>query len=112
MRSMYCTNCGSKITYSVAPPNFCSSCGEAIGSSVTESKRQPQAESLGASQKSKYTPLPKKRPLRERPNVALAEDETDIDYVPDISELQYEIDIPKDNIKSFKDIIHEQKESS
>ena len=41
---MYCTNCGSKITYSVAPPNFCSSCGEAIGSNVSESKRQPEAE--------------------------------------------------------------------
>lgn len=109
---MYCTNCGSKITYSVAPPNFCSSCGEAIESNVSESKRQPEAEkSLGSSRQPKYTPLPKKRSLRERPNVALAEDETDIDYVPDISKLQYEIDIPKDNIKSFKDIVHEQKES-
>lgn len=108
---MYCTNCGSKITYSVAPPNFCSSCGEVIGFNVSESKRQPQAQPPEASQQPKYASLPKRKSLRQRPEVALAEDETDIDYVPNISKLQYEIDIPKDNIKSFKDIVHEQKES-
>lgn len=108
MRSIYCTSCGSKISYSVAAPNFCSSCGEPMGSSSNASQKVPEPEAKPAVN-SRYRQLPKKRSLRQRPEVSLAEDETDIDYVPDISKLQYEIDIPKDNIKSFKDIVHEQK---
>lgn len=109
MKSIYCTSCGSKISYSVASPRFCSSCGEPTGLKSNAGSEVKPSSTLSKVQP-KYQPLPKKRPLRQRPEVALADDETDIDYVPDISKLQYEIDIPKDNIKSFKDIVHEQKE--
>jgi hypothetical protein len=116
MRSIYCTSCGSKILYSVNAPNFCTACGEStgLGLKVTSASVETpvqKAPSVKQSESPRYTPLPKKTPLSKRkPAVHLADDETDIDYVPNISKLQYEIDIPRDNVKSFKDIIHEQKE--
>lgn len=99
MRSMYCTHCGSKMEYSVTEPKFCSSCGEP-NNVVTASKPA-----------SGIKPLPRKaRPGIPKREVALAEDETDFDYVPDISKLDYTIEIDRSNIKSFQDIVHEQKE--
>lgn len=116
MRSIYCTSCGSKILYSVNAPNFCTACGETTGlglkvaSATTETPVKDEPETK-QSESPRYTPLPKRTPLsKRRPAAPLAEDETDMDYVPSISKLQYEIDIPRDSIKSFKDIVHEQKE--
>ena len=116
MRSIYCTSCGSKILYSVNAPNFCTACGESTGLGLrvaSASVEAPVKEAPKAKQAEnpRYAPLPKKTPLsKRRPAPPLADDETDIDYVPQISKLQYEIDIPRDTIKSFKDIVHEQKE--
>jgi hypothetical protein len=85
--------------YSVTEPKFCSSCGEP-NNVVTASKPA-----------SGIKPLPRKaRPGIPKREVALAEDETDFDYVPDISKLDYTIEIDRSNIKSFQDIVHEQKE--
>lgn len=108
MRSIYCSHCGSKNTYSVSVPNFCSSCGTSLGSSSSKSKEtNPKTKKLS---QSSHPPLPKKRSSMSREEISLADYETDMDYVPDISKLQYEIDIPKNNIKSFRDIVHDQKE--
>lgn len=108
MRSIYCSNCGSKITYTVSQPNFCSSCGTSIGSIIQESKENNQKTNKFS--QSRHPSLPKRTSPIKSGEVSLADDETDIDYVPDISKLQYEIDIPKNNIRSFRDIVHEQKE--
>ena len=32
MAFIYCQSCGAKLEYSLKPPNFCSSCGTALGS--------------------------------------------------------------------------------
>lgn len=33
MASSFCTNCGHKMTYNFAPPNFCGACGTKISAS-------------------------------------------------------------------------------
>jgi hypothetical protein len=34
MASSFCTNCGHKMTYNFAPPNFCGACGTKISASI------------------------------------------------------------------------------
>ena len=113
MRSIYCTECGAKSEYTVTAPKFCSSCGTPMGQ---EAKQVAAAKKDTPVKRKANTPPPLPRSSSQRRSMSreesLADDETDFDYVPDISKLQYDIDIPQDNIKSFRDIVHEQKESS
>ncbi len=37
MAFMYCQSCGTKLEYSINPPNFCSSCGAPMGSASSHS---------------------------------------------------------------------------
>jgi len=37
MAYMYCTSCGSKLSYSVSRPKFCSECGEGFEESIAKS---------------------------------------------------------------------------
>ena len=75
MATLYCPECGYKNEYSIHPPTFCGGCGENI--------------SAGKS------PEPKKS-IKKRTNKAKArldsDDETDIDYVPEIGQ-RLEVDI-------------------
>ena len=78
MKSEYCSKCGHKNVYSLKAPKFCSNCGEKMASALTGS-------------------LPKQKVPRAQ--TSLREDETAIDDVPHLSELQYEIE--QDAASSF-----------
>jgi hypothetical protein len=103
MQTIFCTECGSKVVYSGAKPKFCSSCGSPIG---------------GGQSKASVTTTPSKRPsIREqieakKNKAPLAEDETDIESLPDISSFQYEISNAGAGNPTYKfeDIIHVQQE--
>jgi hypothetical protein len=69
MQTLFCTKCGAKNSYSGAKPKFCSSCGAPIGESSSSNDQVPS--------KAKRKPL--------------SEDETDIDHVPNIESLSYEV---------------------
>jgi ribosomal protein L37E len=69
MQTLFCPKCGAKNSYSGAKPKFCSSCGAPVGESSDSNGRV-----LGKA---------KRKPI--------GEDETDIDYVPKIKSLDYEI---------------------
>jgi len=74
MQAIYCTQCGSKNIFSGEKPKFCSSCGSPINvqaSSTTKTLKKT---------------LPKKK---ER--VEASEEYSDVDYVPDVKSLEYEI---------------------
>ena len=85
MQTIFCTECGAKMTYSGAKPKFCSSCGCSIGGTQTESP--------------KATPKPRKsKPPSFRDQIqakrqgrSLSEDETDFEEVPHLSSLDYEV---------------------
>lgn len=79
MQHIYCTECGSKVSYSGAKPKFCSSCGSPIGS-------------IASGQiKKKDTHRNEARVTQNLNSQPLADDETDIDYVPKIRGLDYDI---------------------
>ena len=63
----YCKSCGSKNLYSLHPPKFCSSCGVAMGSGATTTKKAEK-------------PSEKRRPGRQEED----SDGLDIQFVPDV----------------------------
>ena len=70
----YCSECGAKHEYKFSPPKFCSNCGAPMGVAQNESK--PLNRNTTASRKSK----------------AINDEETDAEFVPNISKLEYEIE--------------------
>lgn len=83
MLSTYCQHCGSKNEYRFTKPKFCSSCGKAL-SLINDEVETKTVKSV------------KKIQTRE---ANLDTEGTDVYEVPDISSLEYEIDIP--NTSSF-----------
>lgn len=99
MRSKFCPSCGGKNEFSYQPPKFCSNCGapfDSLGTSFSKS---------ASPTKTKRTGLIKKTPAKP-----LKEDETDVEEVPSIAKLEYDIDVPQDNIHKMSDIFNEEKE--
>jgi len=76
MQTTYCTHCGSKNIYSGEKPKFCSSCGKSINRSPSHDKKNTT----------------KKIQKREDSAAEKDDDSTDIDYVPNISSLAYDLD--------------------
>ena len=72
----YCSACGAKHEYKFSPPKFCSNCGAPMGVATTNESK-PLNRNTTASRKFK----------------AINDSETDAEFVPDISKLQYEIEI-------------------
>ena len=78
MSILYCPDCGHKNEYSIHPPNFCGDCGASLGKKPKKGKaRGKKPESLAHDMFAKED--------------SLKDDETDIDYVPDIGKLDVEI---------------------
>jgi hypothetical protein len=78
MAHVFCTQCGFKIIYNHAKPNFCSKCGNSTNV-------------VTAAQFSDETPTFDARISRQSIE-AISEDETDADHVPEIGRLQVEIE--------------------
>ncbi len=89
MQTLFCTDCGHKMTYSGAKPKFCSSCGVPMGN---ETVVEPTA-----AKKSRRRKIPSFREQMEgeegqhEGDDEGGEEGTDIDHVPDIRDLQYTI---------------------
>jgi len=83
MLSTYCQDCGGKNEYTVTKPKFCSSCGAPLAKGLMEAK--------GA------TPL-KKAYTQAESNQREVHDQdgTDIYEVPDILNLEYDIEFESD----------------
>lgn len=87
MSYKYCENCGHKNQYIGVLPKFCNNCGSNM--SGEKSVKRVVKNSI-ASKKSK---------------VELNEDETDMDYVPNISKLEYEVSAFEQKTFKLGDII-------
>ena len=83
MNSVYCTSCGAKIEYSYPKPKFCSSCGTSMYPEVSQ---MPSKSSVAQTQ-----------PLQE--------DETNIERVPNISQISYDVDYGMPNVIKGKEMI-------
>lgn len=71
MNHIFCFNCGSKIQYNLSKPNFCTSCGT----------------SLKTGESSASVAAPTKQ-IKNNKTQSLSEDETDVEFVPNISKLE------------------------
>ena len=90
MNTEYCTSCGGRMDYLMSKPKFCPSCGisfENGGGQPPPSKRIPSVLSRSSRK-------PQSQPITDDP------DGTDIEYVPPISQLQYEIEGDYSSISS------------
>ena len=98
MQALFCTECGHKLQYSGAKPKFCSSCGLPIGgSSSGESKPRPR------------NTFREQMEAREQGGGMIDDgDSTDIQEVPQIEGLEYEISASDFGhlIHKFEDIIN------
>ena len=86
MSHLFCHSCGYKITYSHAKPNFCTKCGQQLNKSVSVNTAGNE-------------------PAIEK-SVVLSDNETDAEFVPQISNLQVDID-SKTNSMTFGSLIGE-----
>jgi hypothetical protein len=73
MNHIFCSNCGNKIQYNLAKPNFCTKCGNSL-SSLTASSQVVEK---------KVVP---------KLDIDLEEDETDIDDIPNLRKIAVEIE--------------------
>ena len=103
MHNLFCTECGHKMTYTGPKPRFCSSCGVPLGEKSAAAPREG-------------SPAKAKGPLSLREQMAakkegrpsLKDDETDIDYVPQLDGLEYSIsaDGTGYNTHKFEDVFN------
>lgn len=103
MQTIFCTECGAKNEYSGAKPKFCSSCGTPMEKTAS-SGAKPQVAKKPTARKSAGS-FREQMETRKESRDSLSEDETDIDHVPNISSLSYEITKSGNTIHNFKDII-------
>lgn len=89
MQHIYCTECGGKVSYSGVKPKFCSSCGSPIGGVLTKSNTKTKVDL-------------NKKTSQSKASVPLKDDETDIDYVPSIGKLSYDLAHEGSGNKTYK----------
>ena len=77
MAFQYCTECGHKMTFTINKPKFCSGCGLPL-----------EKEAQAAQQSPVRAPA-----VRNLNTAAASSQETSVDELPDISELQYDIEL-------------------
>tara|TARA_A100001201_G_C4093485_1_gene202927 strand:- start:1965 stop:2366 length:402 start_codon:yes stop_codon:yes gene_type:complete len=82
MASIYCPECGAKNSYSLSKPNFCQGCGTKFGS-------------LDA---------PKSGPKLKSSKANASVEEQDDDYIPDISKLEYDIEMSANKL-TFENLV-------
>ena len=89
MISKYCKKCGHDNKYVGVLPKFCSGCGSSLSEVNTGPVRNVVSKSIAS----------------KKPSVVLGEDETDIEYVPDIGRLQYNVEVPQSRTIKMGDIL-------
>ena len=86
--------------YAGAKPNFCSSCGVTIGGSDQKPIGDPKA---------RIPSFREQMDAKRQGGQILSEDETDIDYVPNIGGLEYDITTDSGfghKIHNFQDVVN------
>lgn len=86
MNHIYCTECGTKMTYAHSKPNFCSKCGAGTGAITKKVANTQVYENL-------------------------SEDETSVDEVPFMDGLSVDIEQYDDNIFTFGSLAGEEPKS-
>ena len=97
MAKIYCPHCGFKNEYNLDKPEKCSSCGEPFINSFNKLKIKP-SEILN---KKVNASIKKEKEMIDSNLDEFDEDDSDINYVPDINGLQYEINYAENGNKIY-----------
>lgn len=103
MQTIFCTECGAKNQYSGAKPKFCSSCGTPMDSNANKTNKS-NVEKKPTRHK-RASSFREQMEARKQSRDSLQEDETDIEQVPNVSSLSYEIIKDGNPVYKFNDII-------
>lgn len=107
MLKIYCTECGNPTTYTAAKPKFCSACGQPFDKSISK----PTNQKVLANQPKKI--LPKVSTILENQNDDIEDDyDEDVNHVPEINNLDVEIDRAPSAKTRIGDIIGSSKSTS
>lgn len=107
MLKIYCTECGNPTTYTAAKPKFCSACGQPFDKSISK----PANQKVLANQPKKT--LPKVSTVLENENDEFEDDyNEDVNHVPEINNLDVEIDRAEPTKTRIGDIIGSSKSTS
>tara|TARA_R100000008_G_C3507981_1_gene127271 strand:- start:16 stop:357 length:342 start_codon:yes stop_codon:yes gene_type:complete len=87
MAHLFCHSCGTKISYAHAKPNFCGKCGQQLNASASTNT----AADLPKLEKS----------------VVISQDETDSQFVPEISNFQVEVEGPENKTVTLGSLLGE-----
>jgi hypothetical protein len=102
MQTIFCTECGAKNEYSGSKPKFCSSCGTPMEATSKTTIKQEKKSKVKRRRPGSFS---EQMDARKNSRDSASEDETDIDFVPEISSLSYEITKEGNAIHNFNDII-------
>ena len=104
MQIIFCTECGAKNEYSGSKPKFCSSCGTPMSLGANKTNKSKVVKKSTSPRKA--SSFKEQMEARKQSRDSLQEDETDVEQVPDISSLSYEIIKGGNAVHNFKDIIN------
>lgn len=99
MLKIYCSECGSPTEYSLNKPKFCSGCGNPFSGTK---KEQPVVQKVL---------MQKPTIASKRPNIQVEDFEdddlevTEVNEVPDLDGLNFDIQIQPDNVEKIGNII-------
>ena len=86
MATLYCPECGYKNEYSIHPPKFCGGCGAPLSGDKKRNEKKTKSSSSSI----------KRKPLEE--------DETDVEFIPELSDLDVSISYESSPGRSFKSV--------
>lgn len=89
---IYCPDCGGKTDYTSTKPKCCSECGERFEKSTASISAPPVAP-------------PKVKARARRPIIAEEDDDDDVDYVPQLSKLEVDIDVWREKGVSYDSLL-------
>ena len=105
MQTIFCTECGHKMVYSGSKPKFCSSCGTPMGASAKKEIEPRIPEKANSKNLSIREQMEAKR---KKPH--LNDDETDIDYIPNIASFECDYTSSGHPTYKFGEILGDAKE--
>ena len=115
MLKLYCTKCGTPTSYTSLKPKFCSGCGNSFDKSPINKILEPKPITAKLEQIRRISPKIPSRPQFEGDdddNDDYDKDNQEINHVPNISNLDCDIDEPRQKRVKIGDIIGSNKNAS
>ena len=113
MLKLYCSECGTPTSYTSLKPKFCSGCGNALDKSLINKKSEQKPITAKFEQPRRISSkIPSKTQFEIHDDDDYDDDYKEINHVPNISNLDCDIDEPRQKQIKIGDIIGSNKNPS